>query len=129
MKYEITLENGERRILSDADIRKATLLYYTEIGIEFGTEAVVDIQRVLNEQVDENSIEYDTQPDDFVATVWFTDDRDWEEWGGVIDTAGHVQYLTDTQGTQYHTMAALTAAGVKRITLETQHVLWINDEY
>ena len=127
MKYEITLENGQRRILTDADIRKATLLYYTEIGIEFGTEAIVDIQLVSDEQTDENSIEYDTHPDDFVATVWFTDDRDWEEWNGVIDTAGQVQYLTDAQGTQYHTMAALKDAGVKRVTLETQHVFWVAD--
>ena len=127
MQYVIKLENGERCVLSDADIRKATRLYYTEIGIEFGTEAVVAIQRVPHEQADENSIEYDTHPDDFVATVWFTDDRDLEEWGGVIDTAGHVQYLTDTQGTQYHTRAALKAAGVKRVTLETQHVLWVTD--
>ena len=127
MKYEITLENGQRRILTDADIRKATLLYYTEIGIEFGTEAVVDIQPVSNEQTNQNSIEYDTHPDDFVATVWFTDDRDTEEWHGVIDTAGKVQYLADTHGTKYHTRAALKTAGVKRFTLETQHIYWVTD--
>lgn len=56
-QYELTLENGERRIITEEQLKKGTYLYYTEIGQEFGMVAVVDIQtlpnkRILSEQAD-----------------------------------------------------------------------------
>lgn len=90
------------------------------LGIEGGKIEVT-------EDPDENQITYDLIPDDVCVTVWFTDDSIWQVWRGVIDTAGRVTYLIDTDGNQYHTIAALRAAGVKRFTLEPQHVVWIAD--
>jgi len=130
-QFEITMENKERRILSEADLKKGSLVYYSELGPGFGMEAVVEI-RPLSEKSEPNSdkkqVEYDILPDDFLAHVFFTDDRDWEIWGGVIDTAGQIKCLTDTNGKQYHTLAALKDAGVKRVSLETQHNFWVVDE-
>lgn len=91
------------------------------LGIEGGTIVVED-------DPDENQITFDAaDPSDVIATVWLNDNCDWEEWHGKIDTAGVVQSLTDTNGKQYHTRAELKAAGVKRITLEPQHIIWIAD--
>lgn len=96
------------------------------LGIETGTIEIADDPE--NVKHDENQIQYDPNPDQCVATVFFTDDADWEEWDGNIEETGRVRCLTDTTYKQYHTMAELKAAGVKRITLETQHVIWVADE-
>ena len=90
------------------------------LGIEGGTLRVI-------EDPDDNQITYDLDPDDVMATVWLTDDSIWQ-WHGGVDTAGRVTYLTDTDGKQYHTKAELKAAGVKRFTLEPQHIVWIAEE-
>ena len=50
-QIEIKLENGERRILNEADIRKGTRLYYSDIGVGFGMEAVVEIRSLPNERI------------------------------------------------------------------------------
>ena len=42
-KFQIALENGERRTLTDEDIEGGTYLFYSEIGLEFGAEAVIGI--------------------------------------------------------------------------------------
>ena len=96
------------------------------LGIETGTIEITDDPE--NVKLDENQIQYDPNPDQCVATVFFTDDADWEEWDGLIERTGLVHCLTDTTDKQHHTMAELKAAGVKRITLETQHVIWVADE-
>lgn len=127
-QFEIKLEDGERRLLSAADLKRGTLVYYSELGAGFGMEAVVEIHplpETPEPTPDKKQVEYDILPDDFLAHVFFTDDRDWEIWGGAIDTAGQIRYLIDTNGKQYHTLAALKDAGVKRVTLETQHIFWV----
>ena len=53
LQYEITLENGDKRIITEKDIRKGTRVFYTETGPGFGMEAVVEIKvlphpRILN---------------------------------------------------------------------------------
>ena len=45
-KWMVTLENGERRILTEKHLNQGTFLFYTEIGLEFGTIAVVDIAEI-----------------------------------------------------------------------------------
>ena len=42
--FEIIMENKERRVLTEADIEKGSLVYYSEIGPGFGMEAVVAIR-------------------------------------------------------------------------------------
>lgn len=53
-QYELTLETGERKIVNDAELKRGSNLYYTEIGPGFGMEAIVGIrllphQRILDE--------------------------------------------------------------------------------
>lgn len=53
-QYEITLETGERKVINEADMRKGTRVYYSDMGPGFGMEAVVGIQilpqkRILDE--------------------------------------------------------------------------------
>ena len=42
-EFQIVLENRERRTLAQADIAGGTCLFYTEIGLAFGAEAVIGI--------------------------------------------------------------------------------------
>ena len=68
-EFQIVLENGERRTLTQSDIEGGTCLFYTEIGLEFGAEAVIGITALpekenvqtcpeCGESSDENMTEY-----------------------------------------------------------------------
>ena len=50
-QYEITLENGERRIINDADLKKGSHVFYTEIGPEFGMEGIIGIRPLPNKRI------------------------------------------------------------------------------
>lgn len=54
-QFEITLETGERRVLTEADIRNGTHLFYTEIGLEFGSTAVTAIRQLPHERIQPNN--------------------------------------------------------------------------
>ena len=68
---------------------------------------------------------YPLIPDEAEATIWFHDGRDVEIWQVVVDKAGCLKSLTDTDGKRYESMDALKAVGVKRLTLACYHVLWV----
>lgn len=53
-QFEFTMETGERCILTEADIRRGTNLFYTEIGLEFGSEAVTAICQLPKERIQHN---------------------------------------------------------------------------
>ena len=54
---EMTLENGERKIINDADLRKGTQVFYTELGPGFGMEGVIGIRILPNTRIlDESGI-------------------------------------------------------------------------
>ena len=50
-QFEITLETGERYILTEADIQKGTRLFYTDVGPGFGAEAVIHIRQLPHERI------------------------------------------------------------------------------
>ena len=50
-QYEITLENGERKILNDADLRKGTQVFYSELGPGFGMEGIINIRPLPNKRI------------------------------------------------------------------------------
>ncbi|MDE0634754.1 MAG: hypothetical protein OXI43_02720 [Candidatus Poribacteria bacterium] len=95
------------------------------LGIENGKIHVVDAPETP--QIDKHCLQYNPHPDELGATVFFNDGDDWEEWAGRIDVVGQVECLTDTDGKHYHTQAELKAAGVERVTLEPQHIVWVAD--
>lgn len=66
------------------------------LGIENGKIHVVDTPETP--PPDKHCLEYDPHPDELVATVFFNDGDDWEEWAGRIDVVGQVKCLTDTNG-------------------------------
>ena len=53
-QYQITLENGDKCIITDADLKHRSRLYYTDVGPGFRMEAVVEITLLPNERIINN---------------------------------------------------------------------------
>ena len=54
-QYQLTLENGERKTITDTHIKDGSRLFYTEIGPGFGMEAVVTITPLPDDALIENA--------------------------------------------------------------------------
>lgn len=60
-QFEITLETGERHILTETDIQKGTRLFYTDVGPGFGAEAVISIRQLPHERIQQKNSKPGTQ--------------------------------------------------------------------
>lgn len=49
-QYEIKLENGDRKIINETDIKRGCL-YYTEIGLGFWIECITEIRELPRERI------------------------------------------------------------------------------
>ena len=59
-QYQITLENGEHRIITENQLKNGACLYYTDVGPGFGMEAVVNITPLQAERIVNNGRQHDT---------------------------------------------------------------------
>ena len=59
-QYQITLENGDKCIITDADLKHRSRLFYTDVGPGFGMEAVVEITLLPNERIINNGRQNDS---------------------------------------------------------------------
>ena len=73
-----------------------------------------------------NEIQYHLTPNEVSMTVWFADtSKHFEQWDCSVNRAGVVDSVTDRDGNVYRTLEDMKAAGVKRFTLNLQHVQWV----
>ena len=49
-QYEITLENGECKIINETDLKRGHM-YWTEVGPGFGMECVTEIRQLPDERI------------------------------------------------------------------------------